>query len=120
MGIISEMLSYPFMVRALIGGLLVSLCASLLGVSLAAAAIDEESGRKMEVYTDLPGVQFYTGNFLDGQVPGKGGVKYARRQGYCFETQYYPNAVNMPGFASPIVKKGEKYDTTTSYKFMTV
>ena len=48
--------------------------------SLAAAAIDEESGRKMEVYTDLPGVQFYTGNFLDGQVPGKGGVKYARRQ----------------------------------------
>ena len=72
------------------------------------------------VYTDLPGVQFYTGNFLDGQVPGKGGVKYARRQGYCFETQYYPNAVNMPGFASPIVKKGEKYDTTTSYKFMTV
>ena len=88
--------------------------------SLAAAAIDEESGRKMEVYTDLPGVQFYTGNFLDGQVPGKGGVKYARRQGYCFETQYYPNAVNMPGFASPVVKKGEKYDTTTSYKFMTV
>ena len=88
--------------------------------SLAAAAIDEESGRKMEVYTDLPGVQFYTGNFLDGQVPGKGGVKYVRRQGYCFETQYYPNAVNMPGFASPIVKKGEKYDTTTSYKFMTV
>ena len=88
--------------------------------SLAAAALDEESGRKMEVYTDLPGVQFYTGNFLDGQVPGKGGVKYARRQGYCFETQYYPNAVNMPGFASPIVKKGEKYDTTTSYKFMTV
>ena len=88
--------------------------------SLAAAAIDEESGRKMEVYTDLPGVQFYTGNFLDGQVPGKGGVKYARRQGYCFETQYYPNAVNMPGFASPIVKKGGKYDTTTSYKFMTV
>ena len=48
----------------------------------------------MEVYTDLPGVQFYTGNFLDGQVPGKGGVKYARRQGYCFETQYYPNAVS--------------------------
>ena len=88
--------------------------------SLAAAAIDEESGRKMEVYTDLPGVQFYTGNFLDGQVPGKGGVKYVRRQGYCFETQYYPNAVNMPGFVSPIVKKGEKYDTTTSYKFMTV
>ena len=77
--------------------------------SLAAAAIDEESGRKMEVYTDLPGVQFYTGNFLDGQVPGKGGVKYVRRQGYCFETQYYPNAVNMPGFASPIVKKGGKY-----------
>ncbi|MFR4578967.1 MAG: hypothetical protein ACLT76_04405 [Clostridium fessum] len=47
-------------------------------------------------------------------------MKCARRQGYRFETQYYPNAVNMPGFASPIVKKGEKYDTTTSYKFMTV
>ncbi len=88
--------------------------------SLSAAAIDEKSGRKMEVYTDLPGVQFYTGNFLDGNVSGKGGVKYGKRHGYCFETQYYPNAVNMPGFASPVVKKGDKYDTITSYKFMTV
>ncbi len=88
--------------------------------SLSAAAIDEKSGRKMEVYTDLPGIQFYTGNFLDGNVSGKGGVKYGKRHGYCFETQYYPNAVNMPGFASPVVKKGDKYDTITSYKFMTV
>lgn len=88
--------------------------------SLSAVAIDEKSGRKMEVYTDLPGIQFYTGNFLDGNVSGKGGVKYGKRHGYCFETQYYPNAVNMPGFASPIVRKNDKYDTTTSYKFMTV
>ena len=88
--------------------------------SLSAVAIDEESGRKMVVYTDLPGIQFYTGNFLDGNVSGKGGVKYGKRHGYCFETQYYPNAVNMPQFSSPIVKKNDKYDTTTSYKFMTV
>ena len=53
-------------------------------------------------------------------MEGKEKAVYDKRQGYCFETQYYPNAVNMPGFASPIVKKGEKYDTTTSYKFMTV
>ncbi len=88
--------------------------------SLSAAAIDEKSGRKMEVYTDLPGIQFYTGNFLDEHVTGKGGVRYGKRHGYCFETQYYPNAVNMPGFASPVVAKNDKYDTTTSYKFMTI
>ena len=86
---------------------------------MCAKAVDEASGRVMEVYTDLPGIQFYTGNFLS-PMEGKEKAVYDKRQGYCFETQYYPNAVNMPGFASPIVKKGEKYDTTTSYKFMTV
>lgn len=87
-------------------------------MALSAKAWDEKSGRCVEVYTDLPGIQFYTGNFLDKSIPGKGGVDYDFRAGYCFETQYYPNAVNMPEFQSPVLKKGEKYETTTIYKFV--
>lgn len=86
---------------------------------LAAVAVDEESGRKMEVYTDLPGMQFYTANFLD-HVKGKGGAYYERRSSYCFETQYFPDAVNKPEFPSPILKAGEEYRTTTVYKFEVV
>ena len=71
----------------------------------------------MEVYTDLPGVQIYAGNFLKEEV-GKGGVVYGHRQGICFETQMYPDAINHDNFPSPICKKGEKYRTTTVYKFI--
>lgn len=85
-------------------------------LALSLKAIDENSGRVMEVYTDLPGVQFYTGNMLDGM--GKNGVEYQARQGYCFETQYYPDAVNKPQFPSPFLKAGEEYRTTTIYKFI--
>ncbi len=73
--------------------------------SLAAAAIDEESGRKMAYTPICRGVQFYTGNFLDGQVPGKGGVKYARRQGYCFDA-VLPERSQHAGICIPVVKKG--------------
>ncbi|MBU9736871.1 aldose epimerase family protein [Diplocloster agilis] len=76
----------------------------------------EDSGIVMEMYTDLPGVQFYSGNYLMGET-GKGGCSYAKRAGVCFETQYYPDAVNKPEFPSPVVKAGECYDTTTVYKF---
>lgn len=86
-------------------------------LSLAAKAMDEESGRVMEVYTDLPGLQFYTANFLENDFPGKEGAAYERRSAYCFESQYYPNSVNMPQFPSPVLKAGEKYQTTTVYHF---
>lgn len=75
-----------------------------------------DSGIIMEVYTDLPGMQLYTGNFLAGEE-GKAGKKYARRSAACFETQYFPDAVNHDNFKSPVFKAGEKYETTTVYKF---
>lgn len=85
-------------------------------LSLSAKAEDEKSGRMMEVYTDLPGIQFYTANGLHTEK-GKGGVAYGRRTGYCFETQYFPDAINKPQFDSPVLKAGEVYQTTTVYKF---
>ncbi len=88
--------------------------------ALSAKACDEKSGRIMEVYTDLPGVQFYTANFLGGEnCVGKDQVSYTPRCGYCFETQYFPDAINKPGFPSPVLKAGEEYRTTTIYKFLT-
>lgn len=75
------------------------------------------SGIIMEVYTDLPGVQIYTGNFIP-EEQGKAGVMYGRRQGICFETQYFPDAINHANFAQPVCKAGEVYRTTTIYKFV--
>lgn len=74
------------------------------------------SGITMEVYTDLPGIQVYCGNFLKDEK-GKDGVFYQKRGGICFETQYFPNAVNQPHFPSPIYKAGEAFQSTTMYKF---
>ena len=88
-------------------------------LSLVASLLDEKSGRYMEVSTDLPGIQFYTGNFLDGTLVGKEGAKYIKRSGLCFETQYYPNAINVPSFEQPVTKAGETYHTVTVYKFST-
>ena len=85
-------------------------------LSLSAKAEDEKTGRTMEVYTDLPGVQFYTANSLKTEH-GKNHAVYTPRCGYCFETQYFPDAINKPEFASPVVKAGEEYKTTTIYKF---
>ncbi len=75
------------------------------------------TGITMEVYTDLPGVQIYSGNFLT-EEPGKNGVVYKHRQGICFETQYFPDAINHENFQSPVCKAGEEYKTTTVYKFI--
>lgn len=75
------------------------------------------SGITMEVYTDLPGVQIYTGNYIFAET-GKGGVIYKQRQGLCFETQYYPDAINHDNFPSPVCKAGEVYQTRTTYKFV--
>lgn len=77
----------------------------------------QESGITMEVYTDLPGVQIYAGNFLDQEV-GKNGVVYRKRQGICFETQHYPDAINHENFPSPILRAGEIYQTRTAYRFV--
>lgn len=77
----------------------------------------KDSGIVMEIYTDLPGMQLYTGNFIVSEQ-GKEGAVYKRRQGACFETQYFPNAVNQANFQSPIVKAGVEYKTTTGYKFI--
>lgn len=82
-----------------------------------AAVRCEESGRRMEVWTDLPGMQFYAGNFLGNEPVGKDGVVYPKRSGFCMETQGFPNAVNIPEFPSVICKAGERYQTRTEYRF---
>ena len=86
-------------------------------IRLVAKSKDPVSGRLMKVYTDLPGMQFYSGNYLNSQAPGKEGADYSLRSGYCFETQYYPDSVNRPEWPSPILKAGEKYHHITIYKF---
>jgi aldose 1-epimerase len=89
------------------------------GLVKACEVADEVSGRVMEVYTTMPGVQFYSGNFIENAEGciGKGGVKYSNRDGLCLETQFYPNSINIKHFPSPILKVGEEYKQTTIYKF---
>lgn len=77
------------------------------------------SGRVMEVLTTQPGMQFYTGNFLDGTLRGKGGKVYRHRYGFCMETQHFPDSPNHPNFPSVVLKPGERYQTTTVYRFST-
>ena len=86
-------------------------------LQLAARVYEPKSGRTLEVQTTEPGVQFYTGNFLDGTLKGKGGAVYNRRNGLCLETQHYPDSPNQPGFPSTIVKPGQTYQSTTVWKF---
>ena len=86
-------------------------------IQLAATLFDNKSGRFMEVHTTEPGVQFYTGNFLDGSIVGREGKSYGRRSALCLETQHFPNSPNQPEFPSVILNPGTKYETTTSYKF---
>lgn len=77
------------------------------------------TGRFMEVFTDEPGIQFYSGNFLDGTLPVPGGGTYGRRSGLCLETQHFPDSPNQPNFPSVILRPGEQYATTTTYQFST-
>ncbi len=87
-------------------------------VEFVASLYDPRSGRKMEVYTDLPGVQLYVGNFIDGKVAGKNGYVYKKREGCCFETQMFPDACNEKEyFKSSIVPAYKEYETVTVYKF---
>ena len=78
---------------------------------------DPASGRVMKVLTDKPGVQLYTGNFLDGTLVGKGGGTYGQHAGLCLETQFFPDSPNQPEFPSCVLKAGEQYDFTTIYAF---
>ncbi|HYL86041.1 MAG TPA: aldose epimerase family protein [Candidatus Angelobacter sp.] len=86
-------------------------------ISLAARVTEEASGRVMEVWTTEPGIQFYTGNFLDGTVHGKAGVAYEKRSALCLETQHFPDSPNQPKFPSVVLNPGGRYHTTTVYKF---
>lgn len=80
-------------------------------------AVEPVSGRVFELATTEPGVQFYTGNFLDGTLTGKGGVVYEQRYGLCFEPEHYPDSPNQPNFPSVVLNPGEEYNTTTVWKF---
>jgi len=88
-------------------------------LALAAVVHEPKTGRVLEVWTTEPGVQFYTGNFLDGTGTGKGGKPYARRTAFCLETQHFPDSPNHPDFPSTLFKPGDHYHTTTEYKFST-
>lgn len=86
-------------------------------LELAARVRDPKTGRVMEVLTDQPGIQFYTGNFLDGTLQGKGGKSYPKRSALCLETQHFPDSPNKPDFPSTELKPGQEYKTVTVYKF---
>ena len=88
-------------------------------LALAAKVYEPTSGRVMEIYTDQPGVQFYTGNFLDGSVTGKAGKVYQKNYGFCLETQHFPDSPNKPDFPSVVLLPGQRYATVTVYKFST-
>ena len=86
-------------------------------VHKAAELYDPGSGRSLTLRTNAPGLQVYSGNFLEG-VPGRDGVTYAKQQSICLESQTYPNAVNTPAFPSPVIQPGETYRHLMVYEFM--
>jgi aldose 1-epimerase len=86
-------------------------------LSLAALAYEPMSGRTMEVWTTEPGLQFYSGNFLNGKEGGKQGQQYAFRSGFCLEAQHFPDSPNHPNFPSTVLRPGETYHQQTIYKF---
>ncbi len=86
-------------------------------VRWAAQVFDPVSGRRLEVWTDQPGVQFYSGNFLDGKSAGKNGQRYPQYSGFCLETQHFPDAVNQPQFPSIILRAGATFRSMTEFRF---
>jgi aldose 1-epimerase len=88
-----------------------------LGLNLAARAFDPHSGRSLTVWTDQPGVQFYSGNFLNGTLVGISGHTYRQSAGYTFETQHFPDSPNQPNFPSTELKVGQVFNSTTIYQF---
>nr|WP_236649701.1 aldose epimerase family protein [Rhodopirellula sp. SM50] len=88
-------------------------------MTLAATVYEPKSGRVLEISTTEPGIQFYSGNFLDGRLTGKSGKSYVHRGGFCLETQHYPDSPNQPNFPSTILKPDDEYATKTIFKFST-
>jgi aldose 1-epimerase len=86
-------------------------------LALAAKVYEATTGRVMEVYTTEPGIQLYTGNFLDGTLTGKNGVVYKQHSALCLETQHFPDSINQPKFPSVVLKPGATYKTSTEYRF---
>ncbi len=89
------------------------------GLRLAARVLDPQSGRVLEVLTTQPGMQFYTGNHLDGTVTGKSSVVYKFRYGFCCETQHFPDSPNQPGFPSTKLDPGQEFRAQTIFRFLT-
>jgi aldose 1-epimerase len=89
------------------------------GLTLAARVHEPTSGRVLEVYTTEPAVQFYSGNFLDGTISGKQGHPYKLRNGFCLETQHFPDSPNHPDFPSTILRPGKTFHSQTIFKFST-
>ena len=87
------------------------------GMGLAAEVWEPSSGRTLAVYTDQPGVQFYSGNFLDGTIHGKEGKVYRQHDAFCLETQHFPDSPNHPNFPSTVLRPRETFQSTTVYKF---
>ena len=87
------------------------------GLELGARVYESTTGRVMEMWTTEPGVQFYTGNFLDGTITGKDGIQYNRRAAFCLETQHYPDSPNQNAFPSTVLRPGETYRSQTEYRF---
>ena len=87
------------------------------GLAFAARLADSTSGRTLEIHTTEPGIQFYSGNFLDGTITGKRGAVYAHRNGLCLETQHYPDSPNQPSFPSTILEPGSTYRSRTVWTF---
>ncbi len=87
------------------------------GLLHAAHVYEPTTGRVMDVFTTEPGLQFYSGNFLDGSITGKAGHVYRHRTGFCLETQHYPDSPNEPAFPSTILRPGEEYESRTVYAF---
>ena len=86
-------------------------------LSLAARVVEPLTGRTMDDQHDRAGIQFYSGNFLDGTITGKGGRVYAHRSGFCLETQHYPDSPNHPTFPSTTLRPGEEYRSQTVFTF---
>ena len=85
-------------------------------MQLVATVSDSTSGRKLEVFTMEPGLQFYTGNFLDGKIKNSEGTPINQHTAFCLETQHFPDSPNKPTFPSVVLRPGEKYATSTAYK----
>jgi aldose 1-epimerase len=89
----------------------------VIGLVFAAKAVSPRTGIVLEVYTTEPGIQLYTGNFLDGSFTGKNGHYYPKRSAFCLETQHYPDSINHPEYPSTVLKPGETFESKTIFRF---